>query len=145
MSSLVHPSLIGVFFLGLLASLEAADYFPAPDSAGGWRTATNAAQAREVAGLDPRRLEQAWEFTQRCTQNGGLLVVRNGWLAFERYFGRASRKVNPDMASTGKAYTSIACGIMMREFHDKIPDGLDTKMFTEKFLPEVFSADGKLD
>lgn len=121
-------------------------YFPPPDSAGGWRImATNATQVREVAGMDLPRLEQAWEFTQRCTQNGGLLVVRNGWLVFEKYFGRASRNANPDMASTGKAYTSIACGIMLREFRDRIPDGLDTKVFTPKFLPEAFDPDGKLD
>lgn len=120
-------------------------YFPPPDSAGGWRTATNAAQARELAGMDGPRLDQAWEFTQRCTQNGGLLVARNGWLVFERYFGCASRNANPDMASTGKAYTSIACGIMLQELRDKIPDGLETKVFTPKFLPEAFSADGKLD
>ncbi len=42
------------------------------------------------------------------------------------------------MASTGKAYTSIACGIMLNEFKDKIPEGLDTKVFTEKYLPEAF-------
>src|SRR3989442_13987177 len=87
----------------------AADYFPPPDSAGGWRTAKDAAQARELAAMDLSKLEQAWEFTQRCTQNGGLLVVRRGYLVFENYFGRASRDANPDMASTGKAYTSIAC------------------------------------
>src|SRR4030088_945312 len=62
-------------------------YFPPPDSSGGWRTATNAAQLREFAGMDLPRQQQAWEFTQRCTQNGGLLVVRNGWLVFEKYFG----------------------------------------------------------
>ena len=75
--------------------LSATEYFPPPDTAGGWRTATNAAQAREQAGMDLPRLEQAWEFTQRCTQNAGLLVVRNGWLVFEKYVGRASRNVNP--------------------------------------------------
>src|SRR6185295_18096517 len=48
---------------------------------------------------------------------------------------------NPDMASTGKAYTSIACGIMLSEFKEKIPDGLDTKVFTEKFLPEALPLD----
>ena len=121
------------------------NYFPLPDSTGGWRTATNAAQIRNRAGMDLRRLDQAWDFAQRCTQNGGLLVVRNGWLVFEKYFGRASRNVNPDMASTGKAYTSIACGIMLQEFRDQIPDGLDTKVFKPKFLPEAFSSDGKLD
>ena len=123
----------------------ASSYFPPPDSAGGWRTATNAAQAREFAGMASGRLEQAWDFNERCTQNGGLLVVRNGFLVFERYFGRAGRDANPDMASTGKAYTSIACGVMLKEFRDKIPDGLDTKVFTPKFLPEAFSADGQLD
>jgi CubicO group peptidase (beta-lactamase class C family) len=45
------------------------------------------------------------------------------------------------MASTGKAFTSVACGIMLQEFHDKIPDGLDTKVFTEKYLPEAFPLD----
>ena len=95
--------------------------------------------------MDLPQLEQAWNFTQRCTQNGGLLVVRNGWLVFEKYFGRASRNANPDMASTGKAYTSIACGVMLKEFRDRIPDGLDTKVFVPKFLPEAFSSDGTLD
>jgi CubicO group peptidase (beta-lactamase class C family) len=122
-----------------------AQYFPPPDSKGGWRSATNSVQARERASMSLPRLEQTWDFTQRCTQNGGLLVVRNGWLVFERYFGRASRNANPDMASTGKAYCSIACGIMLDEFRQKIPQGLDTKVFTKEFLPEAFSAEGKLD
>ena len=95
--------------------------------------------------MDLAKLDQAWTFTQRCTQNGGLLVLRNGWLVFEKYFGRASRNANPDMASTGKAYCSIACGIMLKEFREKIPDGLNTKVFTREFLPEAFSTEGRLD
>jgi CubicO group peptidase (beta-lactamase class C family) len=42
------------------------------------------------------------------------------------------------MASIGKAFTSISCGIMMQEKRDLIPDGLDTRVFTEKLLPEAF-------
>ncbi len=128
-----------------VAAADRPDYFPPPDSSGGWRTATNATAARELAGMDRARLEQAWDFTQRCTQNGGLLVVRKGHLVFENYFGRAGRNVNPDMASTGKAYTSIACGIMLKEFQDQIPDGLDTRVFTPQFLPEAFPPEGQLD
>ena len=120
---------------------QAADYFPPPDSEGGWRALSDAAQIRELAGMDLARLQQAFELTQRGTQNGGLLVVRHGYLVFEKYFGRASRNANPDMASTGKAFTSIACGIMLNEFRDKIPEGLDTKVFTEKYLPEAFPID----
>jgi len=85
----------------------------------GWRTLKDAAQIRELAGMNLSRLDQAFDFTQRCTQNGGLLVVRRGYLVFEKYFGRAHRNANPDMASTGKAYSSIACGIMLQEFRSK--------------------------
>jgi CubicO group peptidase (beta-lactamase class C family) len=130
-----------IIALGAIAPLCADDYFPPPDAKGGWRTLDDSASIRKMAGMDLHRLEQAYHFTERCSQHGGLLVVRHGYLVFEKYFGRASRDANPDMASTGKAYTSIACGIMLHEFHDKIPDGLDTKVFTEKFLPEAFPLD----
>ena len=96
---------------------------------------------RQKGGMDPLRLERAWEFTQRCSQNAGLLVVRRGYLVFERYAGRAQRNVNPDMASTGKAYTSVACGILLNEFKDRIPDGLATRVFTPALLPEAFPLD----
>jgi CubicO group peptidase (beta-lactamase class C family) len=122
-------------------SRAAEDYFPPPDSEGGWRTLKTAEEIRDKAGMDLGKLQRAWDFTQRCTQNAGLLVVRRGYLVFENYVGRAHRNANPDMASTGKAYTSIACGIMLQEFHDKIPDGLNTKVFTEKYLPEALPLD----
>ena len=123
------------------AALFAADYFPPPDSEGGWRTLKDAGEIREKAGLDAAWLERAYGVCERGTPNGGLLVVRRGYLVFEKYFGRASRNANPDTASTGKAFTSIACGVMLREFHDQIPDGLETKVFTEKYLPEALPLD----
>ena len=141
---IISAVVILILLLSAFRVVQAADYFPPPDSEGGWRTLKEAAQIRESAGMDLHRLEQAFDFTQRCTQNGGLLVVRHGYLVFEKYFGRAHRNANPDMASTGKAYTSIACGIMLHEFRDKIPGGLDTKVFTEKYLPEAFPLDEPL-
>ena len=117
------------------------NYFPPPDSAGGWRTLKDAKALRQKAGVDKTRLEQAWEQCQRCSANSGLVIVRRGWLVSENYAGRASRMCNPDMASTGKCFTSIACGIMLNEFKDKIPQGLDTKVFTREFLPEAFPLD----
>ncbi len=135
-------TLLALVLVSLLSQLaQAADYFPPPDSEGGWRMLKDAKEIREKAGMDLPKLEQAFDFTQRCSQNGGLLVVRRGYLVYEKYFGRAHRNANPDMASTGKAYTSIACGIMLNEFKDKIPQGLDTKVFTEKYLPEAFPLD----
>jgi CubicO group peptidase (beta-lactamase class C family) len=146
---LAYAPLASLLLVPLVAALAARpargaddhDYFPPPDKAGGWRVPADAAQARALAGVDLPALERAYDFTQRCSQNGGLLVVRKGYLVFERYFGRAHRDANPDMASTGKAYTSIACGIMLDAFKDKIPAGLDTKVFTEAYLPEAFPLD----
>ena len=65
-------------------------------------------------------------------------MARHGYLVFEKYYGKGNREALPAMASVGKAYTSIACGIMLKEKHDQIPEGLETKVFTEKYLPEAF-------
>src|SRR5438045_389316 len=108
-------------------------YCPPPDSAGGWRTLRDSASIRKVAVLDLHKLDQAFEYAQRTSQHGGLLVVRHGWLAYEKYYGKGNREANPAMASVGKAYTSIACGIMLREKHDAIPEGLEQRVFTEKY------------
>lgn len=124
----------------LIASLcPGADYFPPPDAQGGWRTPKDAQEAREKAGIDLDRLEAAWMATKRSnTDNGGLLVVSRGWLVMERYFGKARRGANPDMASTGKAVTSIACGIMLAENKARLPEGLDTLVYRKELLPEAF-------
>ncbi len=112
-----------LFFL--LAGAAAQDYFPPPDSAGGWRR-----PARMYSALD-----DAFEFTKRTSQHGGLLVVRNGWLIYERYFGRANEEATPNNASVGKSFTSIAMGILLRERADLFPEGLEQKVFTRDYFP----------
>src|SRR5207237_5384858 len=96
------------------------------------------ARIRKVAGFSVDRLDQAFEYTKRTSQHGGLLVARHGWLVYERYFGRAGREVTPNMFSVGKSFTSVCCGIMLQENRDRIPDGLEQKVFTERYLPEAF-------
>jgi CubicO group peptidase (beta-lactamase class C family) len=140
-SPLFSRFLCAALSVALGASAFAADYFPPPDSEGGWRALKTPEEIRAKAGMDSATLNAAYEICERSTPNGGLAVVRHGYLVFEKYFGRASRNANPDMASTGKAFTSIACGIMLNEFRDKIPQGLETKVFTEKYLPEAFPLD----
>ena len=122
----------------LLLNLAASgEYFPPPDSAGGWRTLKDASAIRKVAGMDSKKLDQAFEYAKRSSQHGGLLVVRHGWLVYEKYYGKGNREATPAMASVGKAYTSIACGIMLRDSRDRIPDGLEQRVFNEKYLPQA--------
>src|SRR4051794_152991 len=83
---------------GAAHGARATEYYPPPDSSGGWRALHDATSIRKLAGMDLARLDQAWDFTQRCSQNGGLVVVRHGYLVYEKYYGRAHRNANPDMA-----------------------------------------------
>ena len=117
------------------------DYFPKPDSAGGWRTLKGAVAIRKTAAMDLAKLDQAFEYASRSSQHGGLLVVRHGWVVYERYYGRGHREANPASASVGKAYVSIASGIMLAEKKAAIPEGLDTKVFNSKYLPEAIPLD----
>ena len=96
------------------------------------------AQIRKVTGIDVKRLDQALEYTKTSSRYGGLLVARHGYLVYEKYFGRASREVTPNMASCGKMFTSVSWGILLKENPSLAPDGLETKVFTEKYLPEAF-------
>ena len=128
-----------LLFLGFgLSPAPAQNYFPPPDSEGGWRTLTDASKIRMVAGMDLSKLDWAFDYASRTSQHGGLLVARHGYLVYEKYYGRGNREALPAMASVGKAYTSIACGIMLLEKRDQIPEGLETKVFSTKYLPEAF-------
>ena len=65
----------------------ATDYYPPADSQGGWRSLTAAADLKipKVAGMDRQKLDDAFQSAQTTSQHGGLLVVRHGWLVYERY------------------------------------------------------------
>jgi CubicO group peptidase (beta-lactamase class C family) len=134
------PVAAGVACLVLAAQAWAqlpvvTEYFPAPDRGGGWRTLDDPARVRQVAGVDPAKLDEAFAYIQRSSKNGGLLVVRRGWLVYEKYFGVAHREATPNTASCGKSFTSIAMGILMGERPELFPDGLDQKVYTPRYLP----------
>ncbi len=140
-----HWVVLGLFIaLPTLSAASASDtYFPPSDANGGWRSLTgeSAETLKKVAGIDRAKLDEAFDLAKETTQHGGLVVVRHGYLVYEKYFGKAQRNSNPDMASCGKAFTSISCGIMLREKRSLIPQGLDTKVFTKEYLPEAFPLD----
>jgi CubicO group peptidase (beta-lactamase class C family) len=107
----------------LLLALLAAAYFPPPDAEGGWRTRLDS------------RFDPVFDYVQTTTKHGGLVIVKDGWLVYERYFGKGHREATPNAASIGKAYTSIAVGILLHERRDRFPQGLDTRVFAEPYLP----------
>ncbi len=121
------------------AAFGAGDYFPPPDAKGGWRTPPAGVN---LAGVNKAKLDEAFAYTQTTSPHGGLLVVHKGQLVYERYFGRGNREAFPELASVGKAFTSLATGIMLKEYAAKFPNGLDQKVFTPDYLPaEAFPLD----
>src|SRR5258708_35385594 len=130
--------------LSQLALKSNEEYYPQPDSNSGWRSLTDPAKIRKKTGIDTQKLDEAFEYTKQTSQHGGLLVVRHGYLVYEKYFGRGNREALPELASCGKAFTTVATGIMLREKHDLIPNGLDEKVISPKYLPaEYFPVDDK--
>ena len=113
------------------------EYFPPSDTAGGWRTLQDPARILRDTGIDVNRLDWALDYAKRSSQHGGLLVVRHGWLVYEKYWGKGHRDATPNVASVAKTFTSVAAGIMLSEYKDRFPDGLETKIFTDPYLPEA--------
>jgi CubicO group peptidase (beta-lactamase class C family) len=125
----------GLVVAAVTALGQPKPYFPPPDAKGGWRTLTEPARIREVTSIDTAKLDLAFDYVQNTTQHGGLLVVRHGYLVYERYFGRGHREALPELASCGKAFTTVATGILMKQQPARFPNGLDQKIFTPPYLP----------
>ena len=119
----------------LTAQAAGETYFPPPDSQGGWRKATDMPGGPAALGIDTHKLDEAFEVAQQSTKNGGLVVVRRGWLAYERYFGKGHREATCNLASCGKSVTSVAVGILMAQRPELFPEGLDQRIFTPAFMP----------
>lgn len=112
-----------------------AGYFPLPDSLGGWRQMQDPAEIREKTGFDVAALDKAFEYVRATTKNGGLLILYDGWLIYERYFGKGHRDAVPNLASCGKSFTSLAVGILMAQRPDLFPNGLDEKVMKPGYFP----------
>ncbi|MFN9428649.1 MAG: serine hydrolase, partial [Acidobacteriota bacterium] len=99
-----------ILLLMALPLLGAEDYCPPPDAQGGWRRLATASSIARRAGMDLAKLDEAFAYAQGTAQHGGLLVVRHGYLLYEKYYGRGDREALPELASVGKAFTSAALG-----------------------------------
>jgi CubicO group peptidase (beta-lactamase class C family) len=145
----------------LTASLQATepvtlvDYFPPPESKGGWRTllpeqgppdADQKAKIREVAGVDWDKLAAAWEHNLLAEGPSMLLVIRRGHIVGEWYNDQWLKTWGRDRApgfySTTKAYISTAFGLLLEESEQgKLPGSrkltLDTKVCNAEWLPEA--------
>ena len=101
-----------------------SDYFPPPESKGGWRTllpdqgeptADQKAEIARTGGVDWDKLKDAWDFNAQADGATGLLVIRHGHIVGEWYRdGDRDRTFN--IYSSSKAYTSLAYGLILADW-----------------------------
>jgi CubicO group peptidase (beta-lactamase class C family) len=126
-----------------------ANYFPPPESKGGWRTllpetgepnAEQKAAIAKMAGVDWDKLKLAWEHNAAIEGSSGLLVIRHGHIVGE-WYKNGGRDKTFNIYSSSKAYTSLAFGLLLAEHEGgKLSQGkrltLDTKVCNADWLPE---------
>lgn len=101
----------------LLTSLTAqpateADYFPDPESRGGWRKLERAEDVREVGGMDPARLDALREWLLESDRRGfAAVVIRRGWIVLEVERGNSARTDARRVASVSKAVCATVLAI----------------------------------
>jgi len=124
------------------ASAQFGEYFPPPESEGGWRslvevdqpvTFAQQRQVQDVAGVDFQSLEQAWKYCRSFDTLDSLLVIRRGWIVGEWRTFENPRAT----ASCTKSLTALA----MAKLFDMSEAGLiDVKInedqFAYQYLPE---------
>jgi CubicO group peptidase (beta-lactamase class C family) len=126
-----------------------ADYFPPPESRGGWRSLLpekgepspeQKAAIAKTAGIDYDKLEEAWKHNAVAEGATGLLVIRKGHIVGE-WYKNCDKNQTFNIYSSSKAYTSLAFGLVLEDSDaGKLPGGkkltLDTKVCNETWLPE---------
>jgi CubicO group peptidase (beta-lactamase class C family) len=92
--------------------INAAAYFPPPESQGGWRKLDDPAEIRRVAGVDPDKLAalQQW-LMDSDNRNFAAVVIRRGYVVLEVERGNSAKTDSRRVASVSKAICATVLAI----------------------------------
>ena len=94
------------------AAAEASDYFPPPESQGGWRKLEKPEEVRRLAGVDPDKLAglKQW-LLDSDKRDFAAIVIRHGYIALEAERGNSARTDSRRVASVSKAICATLLAI----------------------------------
>lgn len=132
---------IGIaFILALFLSSCSEDYFPEPDSDGGWRKNFEPAFISSL-GLDPKGVGEFGAYNLRVEGTSSAIVIKDGWVIGEWYAHKGEESKTVYVASVGKSFTLACFGIAVQDGKDgKIPDAVDrsSNLYDRRWLAPGF-------
>ncbi len=88
------------------------DYFPPPESQGGWRKIVTPDDIRKLAGMDPGKLAELKEWLlQSDDRDFAAVVIRNGFIVLEVERGNSAKTDARRVASVSKAICATVLAI----------------------------------
>lgn len=105
-------SFLGILLTPLALVAHGADYFPPPESVGGWRTLDRAEDLRRIAGMDPARLNtlKRW-LLESDKRDFAAVIVRRGYVVLEVERGNSAKTDARRVASVSKAICATVLAI----------------------------------
>jgi len=97
---------------GKAEEMGQAEYFPPPESAGGWRSLAGPEDIRRTAGLDPQKLDALRQWLlDSDNRDFAAVVIRRGYLALEVERGNSAKTDARRVASVSKAVCATVLSI----------------------------------
>jgi CubicO group peptidase (beta-lactamase class C family) len=92
--------------------LTAAGCFPPPESQGGWRKLDGPQDIRQLAGMDPAKLDDLKQWLlQSDDRDFAAVVIRRGWIVLEVERGNSAKTDARRVASVSKAVCATVLAI----------------------------------
>jgi CubicO group peptidase (beta-lactamase class C family) len=123
------------------------DYFPPPESKGGWRYLKEPNDVHEAAGMDATKLEEVYrgQESRYGDHSWSIAVIRHGWLVREFHTFNVLAHTRFDIWSGTKSFSGTAWGLLLDDsLLKRIPQvvTLDTPAYP--FIPEGYPlSDGR--
>ena len=117
----------------------AIEYYPPPESKGGWRVLADADQARELSGMDTLALAPARAWNRQFDVPSVVAIVRRGYLVAEWYEKGTYPDTRFNIHSCTKSFTGTAFGLLFDDarrgmLDEKTAVELDSSAYT--YIPE---------
>ena len=104
--------LLFIFACFATASLQCADYFPPPESEGGWRKIESSEELIRIGGVDPQKVAELKQWLlDSDPRNFAAVVIRRGYIVLEVERGNSAKTDSRRVASVSKAICATVLAI----------------------------------